>query len=99
MAKHNSLHHDKTLSSHRTEASYARSEKRYTCNSKSARIASRRYNKACRAAAKLQLSRYQKPRAAAEATEEPVDPNWADQLAEEIREEWWDDCEFEENAV
>ena len=61
MAKHNSLHHDKTLSAHCTEACYARREKRYTHNAKGARIASRRYNKACRRAAKLQLSRYVQP--------------------------------------
>jgi len=54
----NALHHNKTLSAHRTEASYARWEKRHVVNSKSARIASRRYNRACRRAAKLQLSRY-----------------------------------------
>jgi len=57
MAK-NALHHNKKLSSHRTEASYARREKRYTHNAKAARIASRRYNRACRRAAKNQLKRY-----------------------------------------
>jgi hypothetical protein len=57
----NALHHIKTLSSHRTEACYARREKRYTHNAKAARIASRRYNRACRRAAKLQLSRYVQP--------------------------------------
>ncbi len=54
----NALHHDKSLSSHRTEACYARREKRYTHNSKAARIASRRYNRACRRAAKRQLKKY-----------------------------------------
>ena len=58
MAKNNALHHDKTLSSHRTEACYSRREKRYTDGGKAARIASRRYNRACRRAAKRQLKRY-----------------------------------------
>ena len=70
MARHNSLHHDKTLSSHRTEASYARSSKRWVGSGKSARVASRRYNKACRKAAKLQLRNYSK---AAPPAEEVVD--------------------------
>ena len=91
MAK-NALHHDKTLSSHRTEASYARSSKRWVGNGKSARVASRRYNKACRAAAKLQLSRYSKAKAVEEEVEE-VDSSWVDELADEYREEYWDDCE------
>ena len=63
MAKRNSLHHDKTLSAHRTEACYARWEKRHVTNSKAARIASRRYNRACRRAAKLLLRRYVQPAA------------------------------------
>ena len=94
----NALHHDKTLSSHRTEACYARREKRYTHNAKAARIASRRYNKAVRKASKLQLSRYQTPSTDVPEpfwAEEPEcdDNHWADELAEEIREEWWDDCD------
>jgi hypothetical protein len=97
MAK-NALHHDKTLSSHRTEATYSRSEKRWAGGGKSARIASRRYNKAVRKASKLQLSRYQTPSTDVPepfwAEEPECDGNhWADELAEEIREEWWDDCE------
>lgn len=75
MARHNSLHHGKTLSSHHTEASYARSSKRWVGNGKSARIASRRYNKACRKAAKLQLRNYGK---AASPAEEEVDNSEAE---------------------
>ena len=81
MARHNSLHHDKTLSAHRTEASYARSSKRYVGSSKAARDASRRYNKACRKAAKLQLRNYQKPN---EVTKAPP----VEELVVESRETW-----------
>lgn len=100
----NALHHDKTLSSHKTEASYSRSEKRWCGGGKAARIASRRYNKAARRAAKLQLSRYQTPRTDVPEpfwVEEPEwdDGYWADHLAEQIREEWWDDCAFDHRAV
>ena len=96
MARHNDLHHGKTLSSHRTEASYSRSEKRWCGGGKAARIASRRYNKACRAASKLQLSRYHKALADEEVrtSEEVPDPNWADELAEEYREQYWADPRF-----
>lgn len=52
-----SLNHDYTLANLRTEASYSRSEKRWTYNSKQARIASKRYNKAIRKASKLQLKK------------------------------------------
>ena len=95
MARHNDLHHGKTLSSHRTEASYARSSKRWVGSGKSARVASRRYNKACRAASKLQLSRYHKapPDEEEPVAEEVPNPNWADELAEEYREEYWADCD------
>ena len=94
----NALHHDKTLSSHKTEASYSRSEKRYSGGGKSARIASRRYNKAVRRAAKLQLSRYRRPTTDVPepfwAHEPEMDDGcWADDLAEQIREEWWAECD------
>lgn len=78
MARHNALHHDKTLSSHRTEASYARSSKRWVGTGKSARVASRRYNRACRKAAKLQLRNYGKPGAETEEAEAaPLEENWS----------------------
>ena len=52
----NKLNHNYTLANLKTEASYARKEKRWTFNpGKAARSASRRYNKACRKASKLQL--------------------------------------------
>ena len=55
----NKLNHNRKLSNLRTEASYARKEKRWGGNSnKSARLASKRYNNATRKAAKLQLKRY-----------------------------------------
>ena len=52
-----SLNHDYTLANLRTEASYSRREKKWTWNSKQARIASKRYNKAIRKASKLQLKK------------------------------------------
>ena len=55
----NSLNHDRTLANLRTEAKYARQEKRWgNPASKSARNASKRYNKAVRKASKQQLKRY-----------------------------------------
>ena len=55
----NKLNHDRTLASLRTEASYARWEKRHVGDGqgKSARIASKAYNKASRKASKLQLKK------------------------------------------
>ena len=46
---------NKTLSKHYSEAKYTRIEKRWCCGRKAARIASKRFNKASRAAAKLTL--------------------------------------------
>ena len=59
----NKLNHDRTLANLKTEASYARNEKRWTETAgKHARNASRRYNKACRKASKIQLQKLpQKP--------------------------------------
>ena len=55
----NNLNHNRTLANLRTEACYARTEKRWgNPASKRARLASRRYNKAMRKAAKLQLKKF-----------------------------------------
>ncbi len=55
----NSLNHDRTLANLRTEANYARREKRWgNPASKRARNASQRYNQAVRKASKQQLKRY-----------------------------------------
>ena len=54
----NKLNHDYTLANLKTEAAYARKEKRIVeGGGKAARNASRRYNKACRKASKLQLKK------------------------------------------
>jgi hypothetical protein len=98
MAK-NALNHNYTLSNLHTDAKYARQEKRWISGSKYSRNASRRYNRAVRKASKLQLSRYRAP-----ATDVPDpfwvtepewdDGYWADRLAEQVREEYWDDLRF-----
>ena len=55
----NKLNHRRTLANLRTEACYARREKRWVgYGSKHSRDASRRYNKACRKESKQQLKRY-----------------------------------------
>jgi hypothetical protein len=46
------IKHDHTLSSHRTDASYARDEKRWSGGGKYARHASKAYNKALRSASR-----------------------------------------------
>ena len=55
----NNLNHDYTLSNLHSEAQYSRREKRWAgYGSKHARTASKRYNKAVRKAAKMQLKNY-----------------------------------------
>ncbi len=56
----NQLNHDYKLANLHSEARYSRNEKRWTANEKRARHASKRYNKAVRKAAKLQLRKYNK---------------------------------------
>ena len=54
----NELNHNRTLSNLRTEVCYARAERRWVGRgSKHARVASKRYNKAFRKAAKQQLKK------------------------------------------
>ena len=104
----NDLHHDRKLSNLHTDVNYRRLERAwarrdngYTSGSNHHREACRRYNKAFRKASKAQLSRYSRPSnyEAPPADALPDSNSWADQLAEQIREEWWDDCEFAERAV
>ncbi len=63
----NTLHHNKTLSDLNTDAKYAKDSRRWSRNGRNGEThstsawkdARRRYNRAVRKAAKLQLSRYQ----------------------------------------
>ena len=45
----------RSIHKHYSEAKYTRDEKRWCCGRKAARIASKRFNKAARKAAKLRL--------------------------------------------
>ena len=53
----NGLNHNTKLAKLRSDATYARSEKRHVHNTKRSRITSKRYNKAVRKAAKEQLKK------------------------------------------
>tara|TARA_Y100000817_G_scaffold272004_1_gene230946 strand:- start:45 stop:407 length:363 start_codon:yes stop_codon:yes gene_type:complete len=106
MAK-NELNHNKTLSNLNTEVKYAKDSRRWSRSGRNGETyrcsawkdARRAYNRAHRKASKLQLSRYQfasgnvpEPFWASEP--ECDDGYWADRLAEQVREEYWDDLRF-----
>ena len=99
----NSLHHDRKLSNLHTDVRYRRHERAwarrdngYCPGSNHHRDACRRYNKAFRKASKVQLSRYSEKRLSTEPAADmlPESNCWADDLAAEIREEYWADKRF-----
>ena len=106
MAK-NELNHNKTLSNLNTEVKYAKDSRRWSRSGRNGETyrcsawkdARRAYNRAHRKASKLQLSRYH----VAEPTRQELNSEYytweddrysADILAEQVREEYWDDLRF-----